>query len=474
MIKKNQRLLNQLNMVVDGILVVLSYILGCYLWLDVLRKGVINMADWSNGHVLLLACLYAGFVLIVLMLFGFYNTTRRRKLKWKVKTILFGITLSLLIGTTILFLFELQEFSRGVLFLFYVFSLLFLIGKYWVMRHLLRFLRKKGYNIKLVLVIGTGHLAQQYVEDIRKEKSLGFRVKGFVGKEQEGIEPYLGDFDQLDALLAGSEIDEAVIAIEPEESKKTVKLMRACEKNGTPFYVVPFYNDVMPARPEIEVIGNTNLIRMRSIPLENYGLAALKRLVDIFASGAGMLVLSPVLLLVALGVKLSSPGPVFFKQERVGYHKKPFMMYKFRSLRVEEEQKDGWSNIDQDRRTPFGNFIRKFSLDELPQLFNVFKGDMSLVGPRPELPKFVEEFKETVPLYMVKHQVRPGMTGWAQVNGYRGDTSITKRVEMDIWYIENWTPGLDLKILVKTFLGGIVNREKLYVKREQQDKNQAV
>lgn len=474
MIKRNQRLLNQLNMVVDGILVVLSYILGCYLWLDVLRKGVINMADWSNGHVLLLACLYAGFVLIVLMLFGFYNTTRRRKLKWKVKTILFGITLSLLIGTTILFLFELQEFSRGVLFLFYVFSLLFLIGKYWVMRHLLRFLRKKGYNIKLVLVIGTGHLAQQYVEDIRKEKSLGFRVKGFVGKEQEGIEPYLGDFDQLDALLAGSEIDEAVIAIEPEESKKTVQLMHACEKNGTPFYVVPFYNDVMPARPEVEVIGRTNLIRMRSIPLENYGLAALKRLVDIFASGAGMLVLSPVLLLVALGVKLSSPGPVFFKQERVGYHKKPFMMYKFRSLRVEEEQKDGWSNIDQDRRTPFGNFIRKFSLDEFPQLFNVFKGDMSLVGPRPELPKFVEEFKETVPLYMVKHQVRPGMTGWAQVNGYRGDTSITKRVEMDIWYIENWTPGLDLKILVKTFLGGIVNREKLYVKREQQDKNQAV
>ena len=167
MIKKNQRLLNQLNMVIDGILVVLSYILGCYLWLDVLRKGVINMADWSNGHVLLLACLYAGFVLIVLMLFGFYNTTRRRKLKWKVKTILFGITLSLLIGTTLLFLFELQEFSKGVLFLFYVFSLLFLIGKYWVMRHLLRFLRKKGYNIKHVLVIGTGHLAQQYVEDIR-------------------------------------------------------------------------------------------------------------------------------------------------------------------------------------------------------------------------------------------------------------------------------------------------------------------
>ncbi|MBQ4639067.1 MAG: undecaprenyl-phosphate glucose phosphotransferase [Clostridia bacterium] len=474
MIKKNQRLINQINMLIDGCLVVLAYVLGCYLWLDVLRGGVINMADWANGHVLPLACLYAGFVLMMLMLFGFYNSSRRRKLKWKIKTILFAVSLSLLIGTTLLFIFELQEFSRGVLLLFYVFMLAFLMGKYWVMRHLLRYLRKKGYNIKHVLIIGTGHLAQQYAEDIRTEKSLGFRVKGFVGKETEGLAPYLGDFDQLDTLLAGSEIDEAVIAVEPEESKKTVKLIRACEKSGTPFYVVPFYNDVMPARPQVEVVGRTNLIRMRSIPLENYGLAALKRLVDVLVSGAGLLVLSPLLLLVALGVKLSSPGPIFFKQERIGFHKKPFMMYKFRSLRMEQAEKDGWSNIDADRRTPFGNFIRKFSLDEFPQLFNVLRGDMSLVGPRPELPKFVEEFKETVPLYMVKHQVRPGMTGWAQVNGYRGDTSITKRVEMDIWYIENWTPALDLKILVRTFLGGMVNREKLYKKREQQDKGQSV
>ncbi len=474
MIKRNQRLINQINILMDGCLVVLAYVLGCYLWLDVFKGGAINMADWANGHVLPLAVVYAGFELLLLMLFGFYNSTRRRKLKWKLKTLLFTVTLCLLIGTTLLFLFELQEFSRGVLFLFYVFTLLFLMGKYWVMRHLLRYLRKKGYNIKHVLVIGTGHLARQYAEDILKEKSLGFRVEGFVGKEQEGISPYLGDFDRLDTLLAGSEIDEAVIAIEPEESKKTVMLMHACEKNGTPFYVVPFYNDVMPARPQVEVIGRTNLIRMRSIPLENYGLAALKRLVDILVSGLGMLVLSPVLLLVALGVKLSSPGPVFFKQERIGYHKKPFNMYKFRSLRVEKEEKDGWSNITTDRKTPFGSFIRKFSLDEFPQLFNVFKGDMSLVGPRPELPKFVEEFKETVPLYMVKHQVRPGMTGWAQVNGYRGDTSIKKRVELDIWYIENWTAGLDMKILVRTFLGGMVNREKLYSRREQQDKSQSV
>ena len=187
MIKKNQRLLNQLNIIIDGALVVLSYVLGCYLWLDVFRGGVINMADWANGHVLMLAVVYAGFELLLLSLFGFYNSTRRRKLKWKLKTLLFTVTLCLLIGTTLLFLFELQEFSKGVLFLFYVFTLLFLMVKYWVMRHFLRYLRKKGYNIKHVLVIGTGHLAQQYAEDIREDKSLGFRVMGFVAGKRRAL-----------------------------------------------------------------------------------------------------------------------------------------------------------------------------------------------------------------------------------------------------------------------------------------------
>lgn len=471
MIKRNQRLLNMVSRFIDGLLVVCSYALACYLWLDVFRNDRGNMANWSHGRTPLLAVLYAVCVVSMLLLFGFYNSTRSRKLKWKLQIIFCAVTLALLIASTLLFIFELQDFSRGVLLLFYGFSLVFLMGKYIVMRRLLHYLRKRGYNIKHVIVIGTGHLAQQYVEDIMGDKTLGYRVQGFVGKAQEGATPYLGDFSVLDQLLEGTEVDEAVIAVEPEENKKVVKLINTCEKNGTKYFVIPFYNDVMPAHPQIEVIGRTNLIRMRPIALDNYGLAVLKRSFDLTASLLGLIVLSPLLLLVALGVKLSSPGPVFFKQERIGFHKKPFTMYKFRSLKMGREEKDGWSNIDEERKTAFGSLIRKVSIDELPQLFNVLKGDMSLVGPRPELPKFVEEFRETVPLYMVKHQVRPGLTGWAQVNGYRGDTSIRKRVEMDIWYIENWTPGLDIKIIMRTFLGGIVNREKLYIKREQQDRN---
>ena len=474
MIKRNQRLLNTINQLLDGVLVVASYALACYLWLDVFKGGVVNVADFSNGRMPLLACMYAGCVLLVLLMMGFYNTTRKSRLKRTVRILFFAVTLALLIATTLLFVFELQDFSRGVLGLFYLLSLAFLICKYALMRKLLRLVRARGYNKKHVVVIGTGHLARQFVEDITADTSLGYEVDGYVGQEREDALPYLGDFSVLDSLLQGSAVDEAVIAVEPEENREVVNLIHACEKNGTKFFVIPFYNDEIPAHPEIEVIGRSNLIRMRPIALENYCLAVLKRSFDVLVSAVGLLVLSPMLLAVALGVKLSSPGPIFFRQERIGFNKKPFMMYKFRSLRMEQQEKDGWSQINQDRRTPFGSFIRKFSLDEFPQLFNVLRGDMSLVGPRPELPKFVDEFKETVPLYMVKHQVRPGMTGLAQVNGYRGDTSIEERIKHDLWYIENWTPMLDLKILAKTFLGGIVNREKLYTRREEQDKHQAV
>ena len=171
---------------------------------------------------------------------------------------------------------------------------------------------------------------------------------------------------------------------------------------------------------------------------------------------------SPIMLGVAIGVKLSSPGPIIFKQERVGLNKRPFMMYKFRSMRVNAAEDSAWSTNSDPRKTRFGSIIRKFSLDELPQFFNVLKGDMSLVGPRPEIPFHVEHFKEEIPRYLVRQQVRPGLTGWAQINGLRGDTDIAERIRYDIWYIENWTVALDIKILFRTVFGGkMVNDEKI-------------
>ena len=186
-----------------------------------------------------------------------------------------------------------------------------------------------------------------------------------------------------------------------------------------------------------------------------------KRALDIVCSAVGIVMLSPLLLALAVWVKLDSPGPVLFRQKRVGKNKKPFYMYKFRSMRVTGTEDTGWSTKEDARKTRFGSFIRKYSIDELPQFFNVLKGDMSLVGPRPEIPFHVNHFKEEIPLYLVRQQVRPGITGWAQVNGLRGDTSIEKRVQYDIWYIENWSIALDIKILLRTVFGGWVNGEKL-------------
>ena len=217
----------------------------------------------------------------------------------------------------------------------------------------------------------------------------------------------------------------------------------------------------MPAHPQIDALGDLPLINLRRIPLDNLGNAFLKRSMDIVGSLALIVLTSPLMLFAAIGVKLSSPGPIIFKQRRIGLNKKPFYMYKFRSMYVNGSSDTAWSTNSDARKTKFGAFIRKFSIDELPQFFNVLKGDMSLVGPRPEVPHYVEQFKEEVPLYMVKHQVRPGITGWAQVNGLRGDTSITERIRHDIFYIENWTLLFDVKILFMTLFKGVINEEKL-------------
>ena len=202
------------------------------------------------------------------------------------------------------------------------------------------------------------------------------------------------------------------------------------------------------------------VINIRHVPLNNMLNRIIKRTMDIFGSLFAIVLFSPIMLGVVVIIKITDPGPLIFKQERIGLKNKPFYMYKFRSMIMQKEsdEEKGWTRKDDPRVTPIGHFIRRTSIDELPQLFNILRGDMSLVGPRPERPQFVEKFKEEIPRYMIKHQVRPGLTGWAQINGFRGDTSIRKRIECDLYYIENWTLGLDLKIIILTFFKGFINK----------------
>jgi exopolysaccharide biosynthesis polyprenyl glycosylphosphotransferase len=228
--------------------------------------------------------------------------------------------------------------------------------------------------------------------------------------------------------------------------------MTLCEKNGVRADIVPDYYRYLTSHPNIELLDNIPLISARYLPLDISYNNITKRIFDVLFVVFTSIIISPLLLLVALFVKFTSSGPIIYKQERVGEDGKTFMIYKFRSMYSENEYIDDkvWTKKDDPRITPIGKIIRKYSIDELPQFYNIFKGDMSLIGPRPERPYFVNKFKESVPKYMIKHHVKPGMTGWAQINGYRGNTSIVKRIEYDIYYVENWSLFLDFKIILKT------------------------
>ena len=230
------------------------------------------------------------------------------------------------------------------------------------------------------------------------------------------------------------------------------EIVDACEEEGIKAEIIPDYYKYFPAKPSVDMLDDLPIINIRYVPLDDAFNKFKKIIEDYFVAIVAIIITSPIMLITAIAIKLESPGPIIFKQERIGYNGKPFMMYKFRSMKVqdEEEEKSQWTTEDDPRKTRVGTFIRKMSIDELPQFFNVLKREMSVVGPRPERPYFVEQFKKTIPKYMVKHQVRPGLTGLAQVNGYRGNTSIEKRIEYDIRYVENWSLVLDIQIMLKT------------------------
>ena len=261
-------------------------------------------------------------------------------------------------------------------------------------------------------------------------------------------------------VLENNRLDEIALTLGLQEYYKLKRIVAACEKSGVHTKFVPDYNDIIPTRPYTEDLMGLPVVNIRHVPLTNTFNMICKRIMDIIGSVVAILIFSPVMLVTAVLVKTTSKGPLIYRQERVGLHNQVFQMYKFRSMEVQSpgREKKAWTVRNDPRVTRVGRVIRRTSIDELPQLFNILKGDMSLVGPRPERPFFVEKFREEIPRYMVKHQVRPGLTGWAQVNGFRGDTSIKKRIEYDLYYIENWTLGLDIKILFLTFFKGFVNK----------------
>ncbi len=324
-------------------------------------------------------------------------------------------------------------------------------------------LRTRGIGITRLLIVGTGDVGRMILQKIRQMPRLGYRVVGFIdgdtppGQEIMGV-PVLGGVDDIPDLIREHEIQEVIIGRPELSHQELLALISRCERGQVGIKIFPDLFQIIATELSIGDLGGLPLLVVRDIALRGWKLT-LKRAVDLVGSAIGLVILSPFLMLIAILIKLDSPGPVFYAQERMGLDAKPFWCLKFRSMRTDAEATGpGWTTENDPRVTRVGRFIRRFSIDELPQLINVLMGEMSLVGPRPERPVYVEQFRRSIPRYMDRHREKAGMTGWAQVNGLRGDTSIAERTKYDLWYIENWSLWLDFKIILRTFFSILKDR----------------
>lgn len=451
-------------MLLDAIITGGSYLLSWYLWIgsDILREPELALAP--ERYFSVLVGLIPGY-LVLYNMFDLYTPKRTSKQRFEIFNIIKANTVGVIAVMVVFYAINEPNFSRGMIALFYFLNIIMLAVERRSIRFGLRSFRKKGYNIKHILLVGYSRAAEGYIERIKDNPEWGFEVSGILadnvpqGVTYKGV-GVLGHIDDLERFLLENDYDEIGITLSLEDYDILEEIVNKCEKSGVHTKFIPDYNRVIPSSPYLEDLDGLAVVNIRRVPLTNTANSIVKRIVDIVGAIFCIILFSPLMLFAVIGVKTTSKGPLIFKQERVGRHNKPFYMYKFRTMEVQKEEveKKGWTTKNDPRVTKIGRLLRKTSIDEMPQFFNVLKGDMSLVGPRPERPLFVEKFKEEIPRYMIKHQVRPGLTGWAQVNGYRGDTSIRKRIEFDLYYIENWTLGFDFKILFLTIFKGFINK----------------
>jgi len=457
--------MNRFQAIIDAAVIIISYRLAWYLRFQSphIFQGGRESVSFALFRWALIAIVPA--MIVLYAAFGLYSVQRIRGRRREIASIIEANIIGILVFFTVLQLMHEQDWSRIMIATFFALNVVFDIAARLIAGYVVRRIRINGKNQRNVLLVGYSRAAEEYIDRVTSNPQWGFVIRGILDDRIEAGTMYkgvkvLGRIDNLLVILPENHLDEIAITLGLNEYYRLEQIVALCEKSGVHTKFIPDYYNIIPTKPYTEDILGLPVVNIRYVPLTNTFNAAVKRLFDIVASLICIVLASPLMLGCAAVVKATSPGPVIFKQERVGLHNRPFMMYKFRSMVMQAPDKEtkAWTVRDDPRVTGIGRFMRKTSIDELPQLFNVLRGEMSLVGPRPERPFFVERFQEEIPRYMVKHQVRPGMTGWAQINGYRGDTSIRRRIDYDLYYIENWTMGLDFKILFLTVFRGFINK----------------
>ena len=467
MLKRHSQFLESLMLLADLLAISVSwfgtYYFRFYLGVVPVYRGIPDARPYL---------LFLGLIALVwgvaFKAFGLYRPRRISSRLAEVRDIAKACTVAVLILAAATFFLKPFEVSRLVILYFWAFSILSVSLIRSSFREALRLLRRRGYNLRHILIVGEGALARKVVERIHARQELGLRVVGLlvgdpkmVGEQVEGL-TVLGTYEQAGEVVGELSIDRVFIAIPLEAYGRMEGILRSLEEGIADINVVPDLYQYMTLRGGVEDFDGLPLISLQDSPTYGWSLVG-KRVIDIGLSSVALLITGPLLLLFAAIIKLTSPGPVLYRQERMGLDGRTFQMLKFRSMRTDAEDDTGpvWAARGDERRTVIGALLRRTSLDELPQLFNVLKGEMSLVGPRPERPVFIEEFRKQVPRYMLRHKVKAGITGWAQVNGWRGDTSIEKRIECDLFYIDNWSLFFDLRILCLSLWKGFIHKNAM-------------
>ena len=474
MVKRYSRWLIALYVASDAVLAAVAFVLAYLLRFETgiipVTKGLPPFRQYVN-----ILPFVAALVPLAYYLQGLYRVHRSRSrvddffvvLVGSVLAVVMGIVSTLYVQTYVVSE-ELKargafEVSQPVWALFLVLNVALTFASREVVRQAFERRFRAGIGLKRILIAGAGELGKLVADRILEHRELGFRVVGFIDDRAGGDHlghrglPLLGTLAEAGEIIRRERIDQLYVALPLEEHVKMLDVVEAASRELLDIKVVPDLLQVIALRARLEDLDGVPIVNLTDVPLQGLN-SALKRLIDLTLSGAALLVLALPCAIIAALIRMTSPGPIFYRQERMGLDGKAFTVTKFRSMSIGAEEDTGpvWASEDDPRCTPFGRFLRRYDLDELPQFWNVFKGEMSLVGPRPERPFFVEQFKHRFPQYMLRHKVKAGITGWAQVNGWRGNTSIEKRIEFDLYYIENWSVRLDFKIIWLTVLRGLL------------------
>ncbi|MBU2648371.1 undecaprenyl-phosphate glucose phosphotransferase [bacterium] len=389
-----------------------------------------------------------------------YNPKRISRYKAEFRSILKANIFLFVILTGTTFYYREFSYSRVQSLYFLLFSVISLTIFRAIVRSILSYLRSKGKNLRRVLIIGNRLTALKFLKKVFENRQIGYVVVGYVGIEEnrQMMTDYLGTYDKITQIIEKQEVDQVFIALDANQQSDLQIINSQLAEQMVDLNIVPDIYHTLNINPEILDLDGMPIIALRQSSVEGWN-RILKRSFDLFGALVAIILLLPFWIIIPILIKIFSPGPIFYMQERMGLDGRSFNMLKFRSMHVDAERQTGavWAKKNDDRRTPLGAFLRETSLDEIPQFFNVLSGSMSLVGPRPERPVFIKEFRKSIPNYMLRHKMKAGITGWAQVNGWRGNTSLEKRIECDIYYLTHWSIGFDIRIIIKTFFTGIKN-----------------